>query len=223
MKTKTIVLSGKQENELEQILRELIYSLKKTYSDEDLVKLSYLIFSQSLKQTFNSKKDTATALLKSIGKHSGNAYSFSKNKYFSYKKNGFENEFFKDVSSTQSFIGKVPEKIERFGGNMSQKLKTLNNDFLKKSKDEKIELISVSILGVLIFFASAGGEDLEGGIPDSDLNLGIGYHRHLMSHSIIIGFIVEFMMRSGIEIINSSYKNLPSGYSGDTDPPFRSY
>jgi hypothetical protein len=67
----------------------------------------------------------------------------------------------------------------------------------------------VGIMGILIFFASAGGEDLEGGIPDSDLKLGVGLHRHFLSHSIIMGFFVEMSMRSGIEILNKSYINLP--------------
>lgn len=65
-------------------------------------------------------------------------------------------------------------------------------------------------MGILIFYASAGGEDIEGRIPDSDLNLGIGFHRHFVSHSIIMGFIVEFLMKTGIEILNKSYKNLPN-------------
>lgn len=88
----------------------------------------------------------------------------------------------------------------------------VNNNFIKKTEEERIELISVGIMSILIFFATAGGEDFEGGIPDTDLTLGIGFHRHFLSHSIIMGFIVEFMMRSGIEVINKSYQNLPENH-----------
>lgn len=208
----TIILNAKQENNLEQILNELIYSLKKTYSDEDLLRLSYQIFKESGKQTYISKKEIAGNLFKTVGTFSGKALSFTKNKYLKYRENGFENEFSKDFNYTISGIEKAPEKIMEFGGKVKVKLIDINDNFLKKTKDEKIELISVSILSILIFFASAGGEDIEGGIPDSDLNLGVGFHRHFMSHSIVIGFLVEFLMRAGIETLNVSYKNLPSGH-----------
>ena len=212
---KTIVLNNHQETELEQIINELIFSLKKTYSEEDLLSLSYLIFKESGKQTYISKKETTVSLFKSIGKFSGKSYKSIKNKIDLYKTNGIQNEFSKDFNYTKSGINNSPSKIASFGLNIKSKVVDFNDNFLKKSKDEKIELISVGIMGILIFFASAGGEDFEGGIPDSDLNLGIGLHRHFISHSIIMGFIVEFLMRAGIEIINKSYKNLP-----ETHHPF---
>ena len=95
---------------------------------------------------------------------------------------------------------------------MKDKSLAFKNNFLDKTKDEKIEILSVGLMGLLIFFASAGGEDFEGGIPDLDLNVGIGCHRHIVSHSIITGFMIEFLMRSGIEILDKSYENLPNGH-----------
>jgi hypothetical protein len=71
----TLVISEKQETELQQILNELIYSLKKTYSEEDLLTLSYQIVKESGKQTFDSKKDTTVKLFKAVGKFSGKTYS----------------------------------------------------------------------------------------------------------------------------------------------------
>ena len=155
------------------------------------------------------KKETTVKLFKSIGKYSGKAYSFTKNKIKNYKNNGLENELKKDIDYSKNLFYNSPDKIKTFGIGIKDKAISLNDNFIKKTRDEKIELISVGLMGLLIFYASAGGEDFEGGIPDSDLNLGIGFHRHFISHSIIMGFIVEFLMRSGIEIINKSYKNLP--------------
>lgn len=212
---KTIVLNKKQESELEQIINELIYSLKKTYSEEDLLNLSYLIVKESSKQTYQSKKKTTVSLFKSIGSYSGKSYKLIKEKINLYNTNGIQNEFNKDFERSKSIIYNSPSKVNSFGIRVKNKVVDFNENFLKKSKEEKIELISVGVMGVLIFFASAGGEDFEGGIPDSDLNLGIGFHRHFISHSIIMGFIVEFLMRTGIEIINKSYKNLP-----ETHHPF---
>lgn len=205
----TLVINKKQETELQQILSELIFSLKKTYSEEDLMSLSYFIIKESGKQTFNSKKDTTIKLFKAVGKFSGKTYSSAKNKAKLYNKYGFKTQLANDLINAKKSLSDTPENIKYFGQEVKKRAIGLNENFLKKSKDEKIELISVGLMGILIFFASAGGEDFEGGLPDSDLNLGIGFHRHFMSHSIIMGFIIEFLMRSGVELINKSYKNLP--------------
>jgi hypothetical protein len=41
------------------------------------------------------------------------------------------------------------------------------------------------------FYAGSGGLDGNGGIPDTDLALGIGWHRSILTHSIIAGTVVE--------------------------------
>ena len=169
----------------------------------------YSILKESGKQTYNSKRDTAVSVFKAVGKFSGKALAATKNKVENYKKNGFQNEFYNDCHFANAQLNKAPENIKNIGISIKNKATNFNDNFLRKTKEEKIELISVGIMGILIFYASAGGEDFEGGIPDSDLNLGIGFHRHLISHSIITGFIIEFLMRAGIEILNKSHKNLP--------------
>lgn len=206
---KTIVINSKQESELEQIFNELFYSLKKTYSDEKILILTGKILKESGKQTYDTKKDITVNLFKTVGRLSGNIYTSTKAKYQTYRDIGFQNELKKDFTKTKSFIKESPEKIKNVTINIKDKSLAFKTDFLDKSKDEKIEILSVGLMSLLIFFASAGGEDFEGGIPDSDLNLGIGFHRHFLSHSIIMGLLVEFLMRSGIEIINETYKNLP--------------
>lgn len=209
---KTLVLNLSQENELQQIVDELIYSLKKTLSDEDLLQLCSFIIKESGGQTYKSKKDTTLQLFNSLKKYTNRAYSFSKNKIKKYNDNGFEKEFNSDFNQASETLKDAPDNIIGFGRKVKTNIENINQNFLMKSKEEKIELISVGLMGVLIFYASAGGEDFEGGIPDLDLNLGIGFHRHFISHSIIMGFIVEFLMRAGIEIINKSYHNLPDAH-----------
>jgi len=206
---KTIIVNKKQESELEQIFNELFYSLKKTYSDEDILKLTGKILKGSGKQTYNSKKNLTVNIFKKAGNISGKIYSSTITKFDDYQNNGIRNVLNKDLKFTQSFLKQSPEKIKNFAINIKDKSLAFKNDFLDKRKDEKIEILSVGLMSLLIFFASAGGEDFEGGIPDSDLNLGIGFHRHVLSHSIITGLIIEILMRVGIEIINKTYKNLP--------------
>jgi len=41
------------------------------------------------------------------------------------------------------------------------------------------------------FYMGSGGVDGNGGIPDTDLALGIGWHRSVFTHSIISGIVVE--------------------------------
>ncbi|MDT8417568.1 MAG: hypothetical protein RQ864_07125 [Lutibacter sp.] len=205
----TLILTKKQESQLEQILNELMFSIKKTYSEEDLLSLFYSILKESGKQTYNSKRDTAAKVFKAVGKFSGKTLALAKNKVENYKNNGFQNEFYNDCHFANNQLNKAPENLKNIGISIKNKATNFNDNFLSKTKEEKIELISVGIMGILIFYASAGGEDFEGGIPDSDLNLGIGFHRHLISHSIIMGFVIEFLMRAGIEILNKSHKNLP--------------
>ena len=186
---KTLVLNLSQENELQQIVDELIYSLKKTLSDEDLLQLCSFIIKESGGQTYKSKKDTTLQLFNSLKKYTNRAYSFSKNKIKKYNDNGFEKEFNSDFNQASETLKDAPDNIIGFGRKVKTNIENINQNFLMKSKEEKIELISVGLMGVLIFYASAGGEDFEGGIPDLDLNLGIGFHRHFISHSIIMGFI----------------------------------
>ena len=206
----TIILNKQQESELEQIYKELLYSLKKTYSNEELVKTFANILLESGTQTVKSKKEISVNFFKKVGNISGNVYKISKAKVENYQNNGFKNQLNKDFESTKSIIKKKKKKIKTVGINIKDKSISFKNNFLDKSKNEKIELLCVGLMSILIFYASAGGEDFEGGIPDSDLNLGIGFHRHIVSHSIIMGLIIELLMRIGIEIINKTYQNLPS-------------
>lgn len=208
----TIVLNNKQESELEKIYQELIYSLKKTYSEEQISQLFFSVLKDSSVQTYQSKKDMTVSIFQSIGKVSGKAFNFSKNKVKTYQQNGFKQEWEKDLAFSKRKIQETPDQLKQFSTNLKEKWKIFQNEFVVKSKDEKIEYVATAIMGVMIFYASAGGTDFEGGIPDSDLMLGIGFHRHLLSHSIIIGFLVEIMMRSGVEIINKSYCNLPADH-----------
>jgi len=207
--TNQIILSSKQKFIIEQILDELKFALKKTYSEEDLFKLSYRILKESGKQTFNSKKEALSNLVDTVGTYSSKACDVSKEKYSKYCKNGFESEFKKDLEFTAKTVRNSPEKVSSFALRVKDKSLGFKNEFLLKSKEEKIEIIAAYTIGVLIYFASAGGIDHEGGLPDSDLNLGVGFHRHILSHSIVLGFVVEFTMRSGIELFNATHKNLP--------------
>lgn len=208
----TIKLNKTQESELERIYEELIESLKKTYSEEQISQLLFSVLKESSVQTYQSKKDMTVTLFQSVGKLSGKAFKFGKEKVQTYRKNGFKQEWENDIAFSKKIIQDTPGQLKQYGSTLKEKWKTFNQEFLTKTKDEKIEYVATAIMGVMIFYASAGGNDFEGGIPDTDLMLGIGFHRHLLSHSIIIGVLIEIMMRSGVEIINKAYTNLPADH-----------
>lgn len=206
---RTLVLNKSQEDALEQIYRELLFSLKKTWSEENMFELICLITKECGSQTLNSKKEKTVSFFKSVGNISGRAFNATKVKIDAYKNNGFKAEFAADSKVVNKLIEDTPQKIKNFNEKSILSLKKLNANFLQKSKEEKLNLMASGLMSILIFYASAGGEDFEGGIPDLDLDLGVGFHRNIFSHSIISGLIIEFLMRSGIEILNKSYTNLP--------------
>lgn len=62
------------------------------------------------------------------------------------------------------------------------------------------------------FLASSGGIDGNGGIPDSDLALGIGWHRSPFTHSIIAGVVVEGAILALVDLTGVIHDKLPPGY-----------
>ncbi len=60
------------------------------------------------------------------------------------------------------------------------------------------------------YFAGSGGFDANGGIPDSDLALGIGWHRSPFTHSIIAGIVVEGAILSLVDLTGVIHDKLPN-------------
>lgn len=209
---KTISLNKQQQSEFEKILTELIYSIKKTYSNEDLIILISNILKESGLQTIKSKKNIAKNIYQKIEIINQKIANSAKNKFVKYKTNGIKTELINDYQNGKLIAYNYPSTIINFGLDLKNKTIVLKKDFLNKTKNEKIEILSICILSILIFFASGGGNDFEGGIPDMDLKFGIGFHRNIFSHSIIIGITIELLMRAGIELINETYKNLPENH-----------
>jgi hypothetical protein len=62
------------------------------------------------------------------------------------------------------------------------------------------------------FLAGSGGLDANGGIPDSDLALGIEWHRSPFTHSIIAGIVVEGAILALVDLTGIVHDNLPVGH-----------
>jgi hypothetical protein len=70
---------------------------------------------------------------------------------------------------------------------------------------------------ILGFIVGSGGFDANGGLPDIDLLLGIGAHRSVFTHSIVIGASTEAVIISLNELVLLIYEHLPKGYSPKWD------
>jgi len=85
--------------------------------------------------------------------------------------------------------------------------------FLSLSKEEQIECAIAATLAILVFFATAGGMDLEGGLCDLDLKFGgPGNHRHWTTHSVVLGMGVEFGMYFALNFTQRIHARLPASH-----------
>ncbi len=103
-----------------------------------------------------------------------------------------------DCLKTRKTITQIPENIQ---------LQIWQ--FRKLPIDKQCESAIVTVITLLLFFGVMGGLDAEGGLPDQDRRFGMGKHRHILSHSIILGFGIEFAMRFVILFIQDVYSRLP--------------
>ena len=62
------------------------------------------------------------------------------------------------------------------------------------------------------FLAGSGGVDANGGLPDTDLALGIGWHRSPLTHSIIAGVVVEGAILALVDLADVIHDKLPSNH-----------
>lgn len=62
------------------------------------------------------------------------------------------------------------------------------------------------------FLTGSGGLDANGGIPDSDLALGIEWHRSPFTHSIIAGIVVEGAILALVDLTGVIHDKLPAGH-----------
>lgn len=66
---------------------------------------------------------------------------------------------------------------------------------------------AVTVVAALV---SSGGVDANGGIPDLDLQFGIGAHRSIFTHSIIAGSVVEGSLYAVATLVGLTHRYLPT-------------
>jgi len=122
---------------------------------------------------------------------------------------GMAGSIFKGAKATGGFIAKeswkavldreyfrkIPQRVGSFTGEKINLVKMASSNFARLEAREKAT-VAVDA-GIFFFFMliSGGGKDFEGGIPDQDLKLGIGKHRNLFSHTVLLPLTLEVAAR----------------------------
>lgn len=171
-----------------QVLGELKHALH-DLSTEEMLEIFARAASAAAKVTVQKKvrafKDTGKFLSKTFNR---------------YKSDGVQKAMKEDYNHAKTFVINLPDKARH-----------AYESFRGLSRERQIEEVAILLLTLAIFFAAAGGFDVEGGIPDLDIQLGgIGHHRSIITHSIIIGFGFEFACRFGVALIERIRDRLPN-------------
>jgi len=119
-----------------------------------------------------------------------------------YRDEGFGQSLRHDLQSTKEWAVSVPGR-----------LKSIIERFRSMTRGQQANEVANSLLAWIIFWASAGGADLEGGLPDADLMLGIDDHRNFISHSIFLGLGAEVGLRFAAGLFDEICDRLPPGHS----------
>ncbi len=81
--------------------------------------------------------------------------------------------------------------------------------FRQLPRGRQADEIAQMLLTWMVFYAAAGGADLEGGLPDTDLLLGIGHHRSVFTHSVLLGLETEMALRFGLAALDGLIERMP--------------
>jgi hypothetical protein len=119
-----------------------------------------------------------------------------------YRSLGFEKAAKGDITAAGEWLGGVPGRLQ---AGMDR--------FRALSGERQAEEVAAWVLTLGLAYAIAGGQDVEGGLPDTDIAvLGIGAHRSVLSHSVLLGLGAEFAMRFSAEALLRMHPRLPAGH-----------
>lgn len=127
-----------------------------------------------------------------------------------YKRNGIRKSARYDAQRVADYVVSIPDRTRRC-------VETFRNLSKEKQTDQVVNLL----LTWIIFWASAGGNDMEGGLPDLDLALCISDHRNIVSHTVLLGLGTEIALRLAVELLSEVYHRLPEPHSRAWDTSYQ--
>jgi len=199
-----ISLKGRQ-NVFSQLLEELKYALRDITSQE-LKTILIEASAGSVRATYHAKKKS----VKGLWELSKKAKALGLETIERYKTDGVIQSFEKDMDKLGELAMKLPAKA-----------KMVYDNFLSQTREKQIETVASVILLTSIYLACCGGPDAEGGLPDMDIAVaGIGHHRSVFSHSVILGLGIEFTGRFTFMILENIKGRLPEPHHTAWDKVF---
>jgi len=112
--------------------------------------------------------------------------------------------------SLRSYVDSVTLRLSKARVNASERGKELLRFVNRDPKRAATDFVTL----VVAFYVGSGGLDGDGGVPDVDLELGIGAHRSIFTHSVISGIAIEAVALAFIDLASVIYSKLPE----DKDP-----
>ena len=180
----------------ENIAAEAKYALARI--DSRQIKRLSLVFPVLLSRALTRRIDNIGNIGKSIGT---SLYEEAKEVKEAYKNEHIKNHL-------KEMISNSIHKIE----GVSKSSYTFLKSIIKTIRTDPKEKIPALIAGVLGFEMASGGLDGDGGMPDLDLALGIAEHRSLLTHSILMGSVVEAAVLTTVILGMQLKTNMPQNH-----------
>lgn len=118
--------------------------------------------------------------------------------YWAYKQDRLQPHLRGRMVAVGNSISKTYDEVSDFAGRFAQSFK--NNP-----QETGVQLMTLVVTSLLV----SGGPDGDGGAPDLDLAFGIGVHRSIFSHSILMGATLETGVLSLLSLVKITHAKLP--------------
>lgn len=92
------------------------------------------------------------------------------------------------------------------GEGFKKKLEQIKTIWKQMSSEQRVDTLINFVIIVLTLFLARGGLHFEGGLPDTDLAFGMGTHRNIFIHTVLLGLTLEFTVRFLVALATESKK-----------------
>jgi len=111
-----------------------------------------------------------------------------------------------DFIRNDEYLTEVPVRLRRYALNKKKYTRRVYLEYKALNTKDKLNVIHDALVFFLFMSVGGGGRDFEGGLPDTDLKFGIGNHRNIFSHSILLPLSIEVATRF-IVGVSSEYRD----------------
>ena len=195
---------------------ELMFAISQL-NDKELSRTMGSIIINAGKDTIMPKKEIVRSIYLTSKEYIKKGKEHSLDLYTIFQNEGWRKALNRSMTELGTFSQALPKKVLDIYEKQKVNAKQFYKDFLLKPREEKIEILVKVIWFAIVVYMSGGGFDMEGGIPDSDFMFGIGSHRNVISHTILIGLMSEFFLRVVLDILKKLYEKLPAEHDAVWD------